>query len=112
MSRAKPLPDQDLDVFGRLHARRNSPRAHAKTWVLGLMTVAAFFVVIHLAERDAEELHTVAAIAADLKAAENRMQRAAQALCVAELGPGTVALWTREGDLVCRPAEVVAGVEK
>ena len=112
MSRAHPLPDQDWDAFVSQHARRNSPRAHAKTWVLGLMTVAAFFVVIHLAERDADELQTVATIAADLKAAESRMQRAAQALCVAELGPGTVALWTREGDLVCRPAEVVVGVAK
>ena len=112
MSRANPLPDQDWAAFVSQHARRNSPRAHAKTWVLGLMTVAAFFVVIHLAERDADELQTVAAIAADLKEAENRMQRAAQALCLAELGPGTVALWTREGDLVCRPAEMTAGVAK
>lgn len=28
----------------------------------------------------------------------------AQVLCDAELGPGTQVLWTRKGDLVCRPA--------
>lgn len=28
----------------------------------------------------------------------------AQVLCDSELGPGTQVLWTREGDLVCRPA--------
>ena len=112
MSRARPLPDQDWDAFVSQHARRNSPRAHAKTWLLGLMTVAAFFVVIHLAERDMHDAAKLDAIDAQMLAAESRMQRAAQALCVAELGPGTVALWTRDGDLVCRPAEVVAGVEK
>lgn len=106
MSRANPLPDDDYGYGEPRFTDRAIP------WVLGLMTVAAFFVVIHLAERDADELQTVATIAAELKAAENRMQRAAQALCVAELGPGTVALWTRDGDLVCRPAEVVAGVAK
>lgn len=37
-----------------------------------------------------------------------RRDKAALALCESELGPGTLALWTPEGDLVCRPADITA----
>lgn len=73
---------------------------------------ALFFVVAYLADRDLQDGAKLDAIDAQLLAQETRAQRAARALCIAELGPGTVALWTREGDLVCRPADVVAGVAK
>lgn len=111
MSRANPLPDQDWDAFVSQHARRNSPRAHAKTWVLGLMTAAAFFGVIHLAERDAEHASRMATINAELDAADARLQRAATQLCQAEAGPGAQVLWTQDGDLVCRPAVLTAQVD-
>ena len=78
----------------------------------GVVFVALFFGVAYLADQDMQDAAKLDAIDAQLLAAENRMQRAAQALCVAELGPGTVALWTRDGDLVCRPAELTAGVAK
>lgn len=32
----------------------------------------------------------------------------ARRMCTAELGPGTQVIWTVEGDLVCRPAPIVA----
>lgn len=35
----------------------------------------------------------------------------ARRVCTAELGPGTQVLWTVEGDLVCRPAPIVATKE-
>ena len=85
---------------------------HIINFINGALVVALFFVVIHLADQDMQNAAKLDAVDAQMLAAENRIQRAAQALCVAELGPGTVALWTREGDLVCRPAELVAGVAK
>lgn len=85
---------------------------HIINWAGGLMFVVLLFGVIHMANIDMEAADTLNGINAEMDKAESRMQRAAHALCVAELGPGTVALWTREGDLVCRPAEVVAGVAK
>ena len=85
---------------------------HIINFIGGAVFVALFFGVAYLADRDMQDAAKLDAIDAQMLAAETRMQRAARALCVAELGPGTVALWTREGDLVCRPAEVVAGVAK
>lgn len=85
---------------------------HIINYIGGALFVALFFGVIHLADRDMQDAAKLDAADAQMLAAESRMQHAARALCVSELGPGTVALWTREGDLVCRPAEVVAGVEE
>ena len=85
---------------------------HLINFIGGALVVARFFGVAYLADRDLQDAATLDAVDAQMLAAETRMQRAARALCVAELGPGTVALWTREGDLVCRPAEMTAGVAK
>lgn len=85
---------------------------HFINFIGGALVVAMFFVVAYLADRDMQDAAKLDAVDAQMLAAESRMQRAARALCVAELGPGSVALWTREGDLVCRPAEMTAGVAK
>ena len=68
-----------------------------------------FFVVIHEAEKADHIGQRAAALNAEMDATDARMQRAAAALCRAELGPGTQVLWTMEGDLVCRPAVMTAG---
>ena len=85
---------------------------HIINFIGGALVVALFFGVIHMADRDMQDAAKLGAVDAQMLAAESRMQRAARALCVSEMGPGTVALWTRDGDLVCRPADVVAGVAK
>lgn len=70
--------------------------------------VALFFGVAYLADQDLQAASKLDAIDAQAQAAEHRLQRAARALCVSEVGPGAQALWTRDGDLVCRPALVTA----
>ena len=80
------------------------------TWLLALLVAAAFFLVLHLAERDSSHASRMAAINAELDAADVRLQRAAKDLCQAEAGPGAQVLWTHDGDLVCRPALLTAEV--
>lgn len=92
--------------MNRLH-----PNPTASVLVNTLAAIAAmvvFFVAIHLADRDATAAAKLDALEAQAINAENRLQRAARALCVAEAGPGAQARWTHDGDLVCRPAEITA----
>lgn len=99
-----PLPDDSWDRFG-------NPRpinATLAAWLMGLLAVAMFFGVIHLAERDADFSSRMAQVNAELDAAEASLQRAAAQLCRAEVGPGAEVLWTQDGDLVCRPARMTA----
>lgn len=107
-----PLPDQDWDEFVADHARRSGWRGAVAPTVTAVLAVAAFFTLIHFAERDADDASRIERINAELDAADARLQRAAESLCHAELGPGAQVLWTHDGDLVCRPAVVVAEVEK
>jgi hypothetical protein len=80
-------------------------------WTLGLLVVAAFFGLLHLAERnDNSHAEQMARINAELDATDARMERAAALLCQAEAGPGAQVLWTQDGDLVCRPAVMTAQV--
>jgi hypothetical protein len=105
-----PLPDQDLDELLRDVARRRQ-QAPRFAWVTGLLTVAAFFGVLNLAERnDNSHAEQMARINAELDATDARMERAAALLCQAEAGPGAQVLWTQDGDLVCRPAVMTAQV--
>lgn len=87
----------------------NRTRPTGGTWLLAVLVAAAFFVVLHLAERTDDHAARMAAINAELDATDERLQRAAHALCQAEAGPGAQVLWTHDGDLVCRPAVMVAG---
>lgn len=64
-----------------------------------LVAVVIFFCLLHISEQPSQA-------PAD-QHAQDRLQRAAAALCTAELGPGTQALWTTTGDLVCRPATTI-----
>lgn len=90
--------------MNRLHT--TTPRLGA--WCTGLLAVAMFFGVIHMAKRDTDTASRMTAINAELDAADNRLQRAAEQLCQAEAGPGAEVLWTQDGDLVCRPALLTA----
>lgn len=73
-----------------------------------ILFAAVFFAVIHEAEKADHIGQRAAALNAEMDATDARMQRAAAALCRAELGPGAQVLWTIEGDLVCRPAVLTA----
>lgn len=112
MSRANPLPDEDWDAFISEHARRTGWRGSLFTWGTGLLAAGTFFGVLHLAEREVDINSRMAQINAELDAADERLQRAAHALCQAEAGPGAKVLWTSDGDLVCRPAVITAEVTK
>ena len=89
----------------------NRARPTLGNYLLAPFVVALFFGVIHLAERDTSHASRMAAINAELDAADARLQRAATQLCQAEAGPGAQVLWTQDGDLVCRPAVVTAQAE-
>lgn len=105
MNRPNPLPDDSWDRMG------TPPRHNLGPWVVAMFATAAFFGVIHLAERDTSTASRMAAINAELDAADARLQRAATQLCQAEAGPGAQVLWTHDGDLVCRPAVLTAQVD-
>ncbi len=89
----------------------NRTRPTLGNYLLAPIVVAAFFGVIHLANRDAGHASRMAAMNAELDAADARLQRAATQLCQAEAGPGAQVLWTQDGDLVCRPAVLTAQVD-
>lgn len=89
---------------------QNHHPAVLTTWATALLAVACFFTIVHLANLDTDHASRMTAINADLDAAEARQQRAAAQLCQAEAGPGAQVLWTQDGDLVCRPAVMTAGV--
>lgn len=69
---------------------------------------AVFFSIINAVEKADDIAHRAAVVNAEMDATDARMQRAAAALCRAEMGPGAQVLWTMEGDLVCRPAVMTA----
>lgn len=110
MNRPNPLPDDSWDRMG-------TPQPLSRTLsflgasATAVLAVTAFFGVIHLAERDTSTASRMAAINAELDAADARLQRAATQLCQAEAGPGAQVLWTHDGDLVCRPAVLTAQVD-
>lgn len=76
----------------------------------GVAFIALFFGVAYLADRDLQAATQIGAIDQQTRATEKRMQRAARALCASEMGPGAQALWTQDGDLVCRAAVLTAEV--
>lgn len=80
----------------------------ALNWLGAVVFAAVMFAVIHQAEQDNALATRAATVNAQMDAADARMQRAAAALCTAELGPGAQVLWTSEGHLVCRPAVLTA----
>jgi len=87
----------------------HNPTAAVLTNTLAsIVALVLFFGVLHLADRDATAASKLDALDAQAQAAEHRLQRAARALCASEAGPGAQALWTQDGDLVCRPATLTA----
>lgn len=85
------------------------------SWPAGLLAAALILGVLHLvneADRKADaQAERAAIVNAEMDATSARMDRAAADLCRAELGPGAQALWTNQGDLVCRPAVMTASAE-
>lgn len=82
--------------------------ATALNGLAAALFAATFFAIAHQAEQNDDLATRAAAVNQQLDAADARMQRAAAALCQAEMGPGAQALWTHDGDLVCRPALITA----
>lgn len=78
-------------------------------WALGALACVLLLAAQLLDQHDEAQAMADTAISAQQQAgASDAQARAAKALCEAELGPGTRVLWTTDGDLVCRPAQVVA----
>ena len=81
-------------------------------WLVATVLVGLFFGCIYLAEQDMQDAAKLSALDIRVMQSESRMQRAARALCVAELGLGAMPAWTPDGKLICKPrpasAEVVA----
>lgn len=80
-------------------------------WLAALIFVLVFFGVIYQVDQagaEADRLHMLAKAA---NATEQRLQRAAQALCTAELGAHTTVVWTADNVLVCRPTVLTAKTE-
>lgn len=69
-------------------------------WAIAALVCVLMGLTWHLDEPAGDLIRTDAERAARTEA---RLQRAAQELCLAEAGPGAAAIWTTQGDLVCRP---------
>jgi hypothetical protein len=67
-----------------------------------LFAVVFFWVIDQISAQD-EHTARMQRINAEMREVEKRMDKAALDLCLSELGHGAQVLWTREGDLVCRP---------
>ena len=83
---------------------RHLTHATLANWLATIGFVVVLFGVVYQIDRADAEAERLHALDMQAQAADARMHRAAQALCQAEAGPGTQALWTHDGDLVCRPA--------
>jgi Flp pilus assembly protein TadG len=71
-------------------------------FMLGLLFIVLFFGIVYLANQDMQAAAKLDSIDSRLIAAETRMDRAARALCVAEIGEGAKAVWAASGVLTCK----------
>ena len=94
------------------HLHPNPTRRVLINSAAAVSAVVVFFGVLHIADTEADQASHLATIGAQAQAQDQRLQRAASALCQAEVGPGAQALWTVDGDLVCRPALITAEAEQ
>ena len=69
-----------------------------------LFAVVFFWITSQLDQQD-EHTARMQRINADMREVEKRMDKAAHDLCRSELGPNAQVLWTRDGELVCRPSK-------
>jgi type II secretory pathway component PulM len=81
----------------------------ALNWLAAALAGIVFFWVLHQVGETDAHTERMQSINAEMRELDARMDRAASDLCRSELGPGAQVLWTREGDLVCRPAVMTAG---
>ena len=71
--------------------------------IAAVMFAVVFFWIIDQLEQQDEHTARMQRINAEMREVEKRMDKAALDLCLSELGQGAQVLWTREGELVCRP---------
>ena len=69
-------------------------------WLIAAAIALLMGLTWHLDDHASDMTRSDAERAAQTEA---RLQKAAQDLCLQEAGPGAAAIWTSEGDLVCRP---------
>jgi hypothetical protein len=67
-----------------------------------LFAVVFFWIIDQISDQEEHDAR-MQRINAEMRAMDARMDKAAADLCRSELGPGAQVLWTREGELVCRP---------
>jgi type II secretory pathway component PulM len=67
-----------------------------------LFAVVFFWIIDQMTQQD-EHTARMQRINAEMRAMDARMDKAAREICRSELGQGAQVLWTREGELVCRP---------
>lgn len=83
----------------------------ARNWTLAAVFAAVFLALGAVLDEQPAEAQ---AIAADVEQAHQmavldaQIVRASKAFCISQVGPGAKALWTHDGDLVCRPAAHLA----
>jgi hypothetical protein len=82
---------------------------HIGPWAATALFAIVFFWVLHQAVQNDAHVERMATINAEMRELDARIDRAAADLCRSEMGPGSQVLWTREGDLVCRPSVLNAG---
>ena len=69
-----------------------------------LFAIVFFWITSQLDQQDEHDAR-MQDINAAMRAMDARMDKAAAELCRSELGPNAQVLWTREGELVCRPGD-------
>jgi len=82
---------------------------HIGPWAAAALFAVVFFWVLHQVGETDAHVERMQTINTQMRELDARIDRAAADLCRSEIGPGAQVLWTREGDLVCRPAVLTAG---
>jgi hypothetical protein len=67
-----------------------------------LFAVVFFWIIDQMTQQDEHDAR-MQRINAEMREVEKRMDKAALDLCRSEIGQNAQVLWTREGELVCRP---------
>ncbi len=79
----------------------------ARNWWAGAAAAAVFLALGAMLDEQPSEAQDIAADvehAHQMAVFDAQIARTSKAFCVSQVGPGARALWTVDGDLVCRPA--------
>lgn len=103
-----PLELQPIEERDSHHREWRISRT-VTNWALGALACALLLAAQMLDQPDEQQaMADDAQMALAAANTEREAARAAKRVCEAAAGPGAKVLWTTEGDLVCRPARLVA----